>query len=809
MRQKIISALYQFIKKYPVLVIILSVIMGVLFFLAFRFIELKSDYIDLLPPKSEPVVTLKYLSEKLKGVGQFSIVIESRSKDTKALENTCDYLSGRLDDMPEIQHFFYKIPKDFIKKYAFLLLDTEDLAEIHRRLHEKIQYDLWKDVPFFISLEEEEDAVEFNIDDIIEKYKSRNSSYNFSNSDYLISPNGEFLVIFLKPNFMPTKVENTGALINKIRDAADEYIKQNNPDDLSVSFAGTYVLSYDQKNAIYKDIKITSLIALIMIFFAIIIFVNNINYSTFLLYALGVGVLSTFGIAYVLLGHLNLITAFLIAILTGLGVNYGIHFLVRFNEEQAKTTYQRALYHSFLKTGRASLTGALTTAVSFFTLSFSKFRGFSEFGMLASAGILITLLATYIVVAACMIITRARRIKGIVLFKTNAYKEVIVSEQTHRRNRKFVLLLSLVMVVVTASLAFKLKDLRFEYDSKKLEVRAQDSIAKTELIQERFNISTDPAIFYTYDRQEEIDFYNTVIDLMSKENSQIGNIISLSTVIKDEEEQKLKIEWLKKIRYEIETLPENAIKNPEMLERINMFMESTASLAILRAEELPTQFKARIMADDNGKPLYISQVFPDKILFNARDMKNFVAEIKTIKGKIKEYFPTGMHILYVYLIDTVLKESKIFITIVFFIIFILLLIDFKNIKDSLIAMVPLIFGVIWLLEIMSFFHIKFNFMNIIVLPVILGTGVDNGVHIYHRYKDTRDILTAIYNTGKANFAMSLTVALGWSALFAAKYQGLKTMAIVGVIGIMMTFIASVTIMPAIILLIDKTKSVEK
>ena len=164
-----------------------------------------------------------------------------------------------------------------------------------------------------------------------------------------------------------------------------------------------------------------------------------------------------------------------------------------------------------------------------------------------------------------------------------------------------------------------------------------------------------------------------------------------------------------------------------------------------------------------------------------------------------------MHILYVYLIDTVLKESKIFISIVFIIIWLLLLIDFKNVKDSLIAMVPLIFGLLWLVQIMSIFNIKFNFMNIVVLPTVLGTGVDNGVHIFHRYKESGNIFKAIYKTGIANLGMSLTVALGWSALFMAHYEGLKTMAFVGVVGILMTFIASVTIMPAIIILFEKEK----
>ena len=93
-------------------------------------------------------------------------------------------------------------------------------------------------------------------------------------------------------------------------------------------------------------------------------------------------------------------------------------------------------------------------------------------------------------------------------------------------------------------------------------------------------------------------------------------------------------------------------------------------------------------------------------------------------------------------------------------------------------------------------------MNMVVLPIVLGTGVDNGVHIFHRYRENGNIWMAVLKTGPAAFAMSFTVALGWSVLFAAKYNGLKTMASIAVIGIMMTYLASVTLMPALTYLLQ-------
>ena len=188
----------------------------------------------------------------------------------------------------------------------FLFIETEDLKEIYNRVHEKVQYELWKDVPFYLSFEEEE--VKFNIDDIIEKYKTQKSSITVSETEYMISEDKKILVMFIKPDFMPTEVNKTGTLIDKIKQIIEKLDPKKYGDDLNISFAGTYTLSYDQKNAIYKDIRITSLIALFFIFIAILFFIQRLNYSIFLLYSLAIGVLSAFGIAYIVFHHINLIT---------------------------------------------------------------------------------------------------------------------------------------------------------------------------------------------------------------------------------------------------------------------------------------------------------------------------------------------------------------------------------------------------------------------------------------------------------------------------------------------------------------------
>ena len=130
MREKIFLFIYNSVKKKPALFVVLAFLCLFIFLLAYFNIPLKSDYIDLLPQKLEPVKKIKLLSEKLKGVGQFSIVIQSAKRDTAKMIEAADILYNGLKDFTEIDYINYKIPDSF-KRAAFLFVDINDLKEIY------------------------------------------------------------------------------------------------------------------------------------------------------------------------------------------------------------------------------------------------------------------------------------------------------------------------------------------------------------------------------------------------------------------------------------------------------------------------------------------------------------------------------------------------------------------------------------------------------------------------------------------------------------------------------------------------------
>ena len=102
-------------------------------------------------------------------------------------------------------------------------------------------------------------------------------------------------------------------------------------------------------------------------------------------------------------------------------------------------------------------------------------------------------------------------------------------------------------------------------------------------------------------------------------------------------------------------------------------------------------------------------------------------------------------------------------------VFIFVFLDFRNLRDTILATVPLLFGGLWLLEAMGLLGWEFNLANLFAVPIIIGTGVDNGVNLVYRWREERDKAQLILDksVGKSVTIASLTTIAGFAALIPA------------------------------------------
>ena len=113
-------------------------------------------------------------------------------------------------------------------------------------------------------------------------------------------------------------------------------------------------------------------------------------------------------------------------------------------------------------------------------------------------------------------------------------------------------------------------------------------------------------------------------------------------------------------------------------------------------------------------------------------------------------------------------------------------------------MTPLVFGIIWMMGIMDILGLKLNMMNIMVIPLIIGIGIDDGIHIIHRYIIENELYIVFSSTGKAILLTSLTTMLAFGSLYFSIYRGLASLGIALFIGSGTCFLATIFIIPLIL-----------
>jgi hypothetical protein len=130
----------------------------------------------------------------------------------------------------------------------------------------------------------------------------------------------------------------------------------------------------------------------------------------------------------------------------------------------------------------------------------------------------------------------------------------------------------------------------------------------------------------------------------------------------------------------------------------------------------------------------------------------------------------------------------------------ILLIDFRSIADALSAILPVLVGFAGTFGFMGLVGLELNFANLMVLPMIFGIGVDAGVHVIHRWRsDPRVRPPGLWGgTGTGILLTTATTAIGFGSLMLAEHRGVRSLAIVMVIGLLTTLVAAWTVLPAVL-----------
>lgn len=200
------------------------------------------------------------------------------------------------------------------------------------------------------------------------------------------------------------------------------------------------------------------------------------------------------------------------------------------------------------------------------------------------------------------------------------------------------------------------------------------------------------------------------------------------------------------------------------------------------------------------RDLFIITVYPSGTIYDGKFLNRFAKDVERISEKA-----TGTPSLFLALMKIFGRDGRNAILLTLVVVFFLLWLDFRNPRFALVAIIPLVFGLFWMVGLMHLVGIELSMMSVMGLPLIIGIGIDDGVHIMHRWRhEGNGKIRAVYSsTGKAIFLTSLTTMLAFGSLIFSAFPAWGQFGGALALGVGGCFLTTAIVLPGILGWIDR------
>ncbi|OJT24413.1 hypothetical protein BO221_14720 [Archangium sp. Cb G35] len=757
-------------------------------------LDFRGSFVELLPSETQEVQDLNRVAEKAGGDGY--LVVRARGAAPEKLREFSNALSRKLETLPEVRYVENHFDVGFFEERGLLLLPTEKLKELRADVDARLRYE--KQQAIAVDLLDEADAPP-DFDAIVKKY-----SPDAPMREYLGSADGSEVYMMVKPGGTAGDIVFAQKLVDDVQRVSAE-VAQGHP-GVTLDYAGAFQARIEEDVVMRKDLSRAAVLSAIMA-------VGIILLATRRLWALAVvgvpvvfGVSLTFAFAELAIGHLNIVTGFLVAILIGLGLEYGIHLAMRYWEERRDRPAAEALAEAVRGTFAGALTSALTNAAAFFVLVFAQFEAFKQFGLLAGVGVLMAVLVAYGLGPALLVLAERLRPGG------RKAAEVHVSEAPakqvpptpHKRWPTSVIAGLLVAVLGFAAYSvYVLPRIGFETNMRKLRGESP-SVVLDDHISEQLGTHLNPAILLVDDLKQAQVVEEVITEVKTRHGAEstFKQYASLNELLPQDVPGHQ--EQLAALRATLEKLPEEAQKDPR-LENVKKMLEAQP----YGAEQLPVEVRRRFEAQD-GKGMFLL-LFPSVSNHDTRELSAWAAQLDEViagaKARGVDLAVLDSNRIAARIFSMVRGDGPFILWAAASVVFLTILLSLRSFKRACLVAGPLFLGMLCLAGGMYLFDVQLNFINAVVLPNLLAIAVDNSVHLFHRYEEEGpgSLGHVVRNTGFAAVVATLSNAAGYGALLISHHAGLRSIGQIALLGVMCTFLGTTVFFPAMLALLERWK----
>jgi predicted RND superfamily exporter protein len=800
-----------FFKSRWFVLIIVAIIWLLAIYSAFG-LKLDENIMDLLPDKDKHISTYREIYNKFNPMNAvfIDLALSSNNNDLNLLISSADSVYNALNKSP----FFTKIifrwqiqdlrqALNILTKYRCVLFSRQDSIDIQNKLNESYireRIQQWKralmETPSpFLAEQFIKDPLDFN--NILQKKLSSSQIGNENITIYqgrFFNKGKNRILIIAQPKFKSTDTGNGRKLIEFLGSQFKK-LENNTQNRIAVSYISAHRFSIENANRIQSDIQNTVSLALVAI-----IILTLLVYSRPLLMILTL-LPALFGTA-ISLGLIrwfdSTISAIIIgsgAMLIGITVDYGIHFL--YHLDQASSTGAgdsgRNVINQLL---RPLLLSAGTTIIAFIALQFSGLPGYRQLSWFVILGIFGALV--FVILILPLLVNHSSKIKKAILPVQKLF--LILFKFIH--NNRIPVLVTLIVLTILAIPGF----MRLKFDGDVQNLNAVSAEIRTDIQKFKSEYGNILSSTYLMVKADNIDsaLYKTELinqkieDKYSSQQVRLSReVISLLPSVQKQNENRRR--WKK-------------LFNDGQVQRLSLILRNAAHDSGLK-EDVFDLFINNLQSESgyityekyNGILLesILSSVIhldSDKAYIFSNIQFNSDKELNTLSQIIKDLHANA----FIYdgksfvtqIVDLILLELERIGVIAF--IFVLIFISFSvhNFKSILIIVAPLLISIFWTFSILGWLGIKINIINSIISVFIFGLVIDYSIFLVSSFKNKQSNFS--HTSGGAILISALTTMIGLGALVFAGHPALHSLGLTALIGISSGLIAVIFFVPVVL-----------
>ncbi|MFA5984510.1 MAG: MMPL family transporter [Methylococcaceae bacterium] len=613
--------------------------------------------------------------------------------------------------------------------------------------------------------------------------------------------------------------------------------------NVSIRMTGEVILEHEEMQTVSQGTAMAGIASMILVCITLWIAYRSFKLMFATFFTLTMGLILSLGFATLAVGHLNMISIAFGVLFIGMGDAYSSHFCLRYLELRRRGEEStRALRETLTSTGGSLVLCTITAAIGLFAFIPTNYVGVSELGIIAGTSLVIALATTFTILPAVIKIMPPKT-----KVTNNTPKlSFLLSNWPIRYARKirwgtYILTLIALALLTQVTVDFNPINLRdpntesvktFKYllQSKDTSPMTLTSLANSpeQALMMKANFEKLPSVdkamtlfdFIPDHQDDKLAIIEELALILGPGLEQFPTLpLSPATTAPLEKFQKTLKANLNASHYKgtsVETLValDNALTQflaklnaeDDTIRQIDLdklqasflsslpntinILEKSLQADLVDVNSLPADIKNRWLSKDG---IYRVQITPKKDLNDLASLREFILEAQQIDDHVSD-----LPVSYLESMNEVIRAFQQAFSVAFGVITLILLIIMRNIKDTLLVLLPLLLASLFTAAITVLIGMPFNFANIIALPLLFGLGVDSGIHMAHRlhYLNTSDENLLSSSEAQGVFYGTLTTIFSFGSLAFTTHQGMASMGVLLALGLLLTLICALIVLPA-------------